>query len=318
MSPLFFGLVTCFQIGLVFGAGGDAVFKKNWDYTTMGGAGAWKDNFAICGHRKQSPVNILTGDVIYNKDLGNLELHNYDQTSDVFFTMGNRRSDIGFAAGAPKGKEIPQAVTFQGTKYKLYQFHFHWGSTDFQGSEHLLDSQQYAAEMHVIHYNSKYADVGKAIDQGDGLLVWGHFLKVASDKTVHNQAFQNLLDEFFKAQKCCDTTQVTVNLKALLPDESEHFYHYNGSLTTPPCYESVKWIVNRKPLLVSADQMKEFRKLQTNTPASTAYSYLSDNYRPAMPLNDRMVHANFENNGVNLKPFTGILFTMIVALYYSI
>jgi carbonic anhydrase len=33
-----------------------------------------------------------------------------------------------------------------------------------------------------------------------------------------------------------------------------------GSLTTPPCYESVYWVVYTKPVLLSRAQFKEFRE----------------------------------------------------------
>lgn len=45
------------------------------------------------------------------------------------------------------------------------------------------------------------------------------------------------------------------SLKALLPEDHSKFYHYKGSLTTPPCYESVKWIVNKNTISVSEDQV---------------------------------------------------------------
>lgn len=31
--------------------------------------------------------------------------------------------------------------------YRLIQFHFHWGSSDGQGSEHTVDKKKYAAEV---------------------------------------------------------------------------------------------------------------------------------------------------------------------------
>lgn len=34
----------------------------------------------------------------------------------------------------------------QGT-YRLIQFHFHWGSSDGQGSEHTVNKKKYAAEV---------------------------------------------------------------------------------------------------------------------------------------------------------------------------
>lgn len=31
--------------------------------------------------------------------------------------------------------------------YRLYQFHFHWGSTDDYGSEHTVDGVKYSGEV---------------------------------------------------------------------------------------------------------------------------------------------------------------------------
>jgi len=45
--------------------------------------------------------------------------------------------------------------------------------------------------------------------------------------------------------------------RELLP-EDRSYYLYKGSLTTPPCTESVRWFVLRSPLKVSADQVRGF------------------------------------------------------------
>ena len=39
-----------------------------------------------------------------------------------------------------------------------------------------------------------------------------------------------------------------------------YYYSYKGSLTTPPCSESVTWIVMEEPVQVSQDQLDAFRK----------------------------------------------------------
>lgn len=36
----------------------------------------------------------------------------------------------------------------------------------------------FSAELHLVHYNSKYGDFGSAADKPDGLAVLGIFLKV--------------------------------------------------------------------------------------------------------------------------------------------
>ncbi|XP_063396065.1 nacrein-like protein [Mytilus trossulus] len=45
----------------------------------------------------------------------------------------------------------------------------------------------------------------------------------------------------------------------VLPYDTNRFYTYSGSLTSPPCYETVQWIVYKCPIKVSA---KAFQMLQ--------------------------------------------------------
>lgn len=51
----------------------------------------------------------------------------------------------------------------------------------------------------------------------------------------------------------------TASLKALkdyFPSgETAPYYRYTGSLTTPACYESVKWSVLRSPIKITAAQV---------------------------------------------------------------
>jgi len=45
------------------------------------------------------------------------------------------------------------------------------------------------------------------------------------------------------------------NLRQLLPETMDKFYRYKGSLTTPPCYESVTWTVFENKIKLSSDQV---------------------------------------------------------------
>lgn len=312
-------LLCLVQIHLAEGAGGvygkpSLNNKSNWNYLWGTQLGNWAAQHSICGHKKQSPINVLSRDTQYDSKLGSLKLKNYEETKDVYFLMKNRNTDIEFRAWS--AGTIPQTVEFKGITYRLFQFHTHWGSTNFQGSEHLVDSQQYAAEMHIIHYNTKYADVGEAINKPDGLLVWGHFLKVDRKSAVENQAFNDMLNKFGDANKCCSVTNMTLNLFDILPKKHSDFYHYSGSLTTPPCYESVQWIVNRDPILVSENQIKKFQDLKDI--AMGAEEPLVNHYRPVQPLNGRTVYRNFKDlecsAAVALKPLS--MFTLLVATAY--
>ena len=75
--------------------------------------------------------------------------------------------------------------------------------------------------------------------------------------------------------------------------------YVQGSLTTPPCYESVTWTVFTESLKIGEAQMAQLRSLRF---AETQDS-LSDNFRPTKPLNSRTVFVTKGNyNSTEIMP----------------
>ncbi|HET9222071.1 MAG TPA: carbonic anhydrase family protein, partial [Roseiflexaceae bacterium] len=66
----------------------------------------------------------------------------------------------------------------------------------------------------------------------------------------------------------------TVDANLLLPAQRS-YWRYNGSLTTPPCSEGVKWLVMNTPVELSEAQITAFTSLYNNSA------------RPVQPLNAR-------------------------------
>ena len=62
-----------------------------------------------------------------------------------------------------------------------------------------------------------------------------------------------------------------------LPKNREHFYTYEGSLTTPPCTEGVQWVVLKESIELSKDQIDRFMG---------AYGPIA---RPVHPLHNREI-----------------------------
>lgn len=140
--------------------------------------------------------------------------------------------------------------------YQLVQYHFH------APSEHTVDGRHFPMEMHMVH---------KAAD--GHLAVIGVFI----DEGQHNAAFDPVWGNL-PSGKGVEThlTGVKVDVDQLLP-ASRTTYRYEGSLTTPPCSEGVKWFVMTTPISLSATQIGQFTAI------------IKGNNRPVQPLNGRTV-----------------------------
>jgi carbonic anhydrase len=174
--------------------------------------------------------------------------------------------------------------------YRLEQFHCHWGSTGDKGSEHTVDGQSYAAELHLVHWNSsKYANCGEAAGYPDGLAVLGILLKVGAK----NPELQKVVDLLPSISHCGDKAVVkeAIDPIKMLP-KTFSYWTYLGSLTTPPCAESVTWILFKEPVEVSEDQLAAFRILRyykrgEECPCDEFNGLQIINHRPPLPLGNR-------------------------------
>lgn len=139
-------------------------------------------------------------------------------------------------------------LTVGETSYDLLQFHVH------TPSEHAVDGGRYPGEIHLVHQagENQLAVLALFVDEGSG----------------SNPALHDWIDG-------ADTT-LTYNPSALLPS-SRSYYTYDGSLTTPPCSEIVRWVVFDTPIQASSAQLDTLR------------AQYEGNARPIQPLNDRTI-----------------------------
>jgi carbonic anhydrase 2 len=152
-----------------------------------------------------------------------------------------------------------------------------------------VDKAKFAAELHLVHWNTKYGDFGKAAQQPDGLAVLGIFLKIGNA----SQGLQKVLDALGSIKTKGKSADFTNFEPCCLLPECLDYWTYPGSLTTPPLLESVTWIVLKEPITISSEQMGKFRILNFNAEGEPE-ELMVDNWRPAQPLKGRQVRASFK------------------------
>jgi carbonic anhydrase len=68
--------------------------------------------------------------------------------------------------------------------------------------------------------------------------------------------------------------------------QRSHLFNYPGSLTTPPCSETVTWWVLNNPLSISPEQYQRLREKYKELPETDHGS----NNRPTQPINERLIN----------------------------
>jgi carbonic anhydrase len=222
---------------------------KHWAYGGHGGPSEWGEldkAFATCKLGKlQSPIDIR------GAKAADLPAIKFDYKPSPLKVIDNGHSImVNYAPGS--------WIDVGGTRYELLQFHFH------KPSEEKVDGKSHAMVAHLVH---KGADGKLAV------------IAVLLDKGGTNPAIDTIWKNLPKEkEKESTVANVTVDAAALLPSD-KGYYTFQGSLTTPPCSEEVRWFVLKTPVKIAESEIAAFGKLYPM------------NARPIQPLNGRTLEA---------------------------
>ncbi|XP_029860899.1 carbonic anhydrase 9 isoform X1 [Aquila chrysaetos chrysaetos] len=250
----------------------------------------WGVDYPDCAGTVQSPINIDTAKTIFSPQLRPIQLSGYSLPANEKLKLRNNGHTVLL--------ELPESLAITGgyaQQYRAVQLHLHWGSPSGPGSEHTVNGHRFAAEIHVVHYNTKYDSFKEAMVHPDGLAVLGAFLEVGPRE---NPYYQEILEHLYKIQREGEEVLVPgFNIAGLLPANLKLYFHYNGSLTTPPCYQTVKWTVFNQTMLLSHDQMSMLVMSLRNDDSKP----LQNNYRMIQDLHRRRVLSSFQTTLFSVK-----------------
>jgi len=257
---------------------------QEWGYGKDNGPETWPLFFPDAAGSRQSPVDVETSKATSDDSLKNEPLR-WKYVPENCLSITNPgycwRIDVDGSSSDLSGGPLSN-------KYKLEQFHCHWGCDNSEGSEHTVDGKAYAGELHLVHWNYyKYPSFKEACANPDGLAVLGVLLEVGEEDHPEIEKICELIPNImFKGQ----STKITspIDPEKFLPEDTS-YWTYLGSLTTPPCLESVIWILFKTPVKVSEKQLNVFRSLRACHPDSQTEQMLLQNYRPPVSLGNRVL-----------------------------
>jgi carbonic anhydrase len=273
----------------------------HWGYHEDNGPETWLHVAPAAKGLHQSPINIKTDDAEFEASLRvrPLRIEYVPENSKKLTNNGHSVQVTIDGEGS-----VLEGGPYRHT-YRAEQFHFHWGQASHEGSEHLIDGEAYAAELHIVHWNCDlFSSFAEASKSANGLAVLGVFIKLGEE----HEGLNRLVELLRRVRFAGDEVDIDDGFDpaCLLPADRDKYWTYSGSLTTPPCYESVRFLLFKDPIEVSERQLRAFRRLREDSRREELAEALDDdqededlsghivnNYRPIHPLHDRKVLASF-------------------------
>eukprot|EP01084_Bolivina_argentea_P227867 384930_1 len=258
----------------------------NWNYHAQYEQ-YWDQNFADCDNNDESPIHIVSNNsIISAKKCGPEFDWQINETHNTFCITNNGHT-ISLSpintnnpiAHYPNYFHYEQLTTLR--RYCLDSFHFHWGLTNNVGSEHTIDTETFPLEAHFVHYSCDYNNISHALKAYVSLQDT-HVISVVSllfkfNDSTNNIALNSILsDDVLNAIELPNTTIIyDLLLHKLIPNniDTAGYYYYEGSLTTPPCTDVVRWNVMNAYQYINNEQLNRFREFMFSTNGTIAPNY---------------------------------------------
>ncbi|KAH3885582.1 hypothetical protein DPMN_009577 [Dreissena polymorpha] len=269
-----------------------------------------------CGGDHQSPVDIKTDRVRYKPTAFRCPKIMYNHP----VLKGRLKNNGHTAEFEPEREDLFQLcdVPYRHGRYRLHDFHLHYGGVtgrDFElqgrrfrgsgvmsaGSEHTVDGLRFEGEVHFVLYNCKYENLEQADSKPDGVVVLVALIQKLLGNLTNRQdtsEFSEFLERNIpRISPYQSNISTDVDLNIFFNRKCE-FYTYAGSSTTPPCHQSVRWIIFKEPVMVTELAWFTLTGLQSRGDFNSRFG----NYRTTQPINNRVIEANFRPQNGPIRP----------------
>ena len=186
-----------------------------------------------CTGFRQSPIDIKICNSKFNKKLSFVPHY---MLTDVDIEINTHTFKINY-------NTTDNYVIYNGIKYILQQFHFHWPS------EHTFDGNKSPLEIHLVH---------KVNEQYKRNII-KNFLVISI--LCNESNICTWCNNFLENGQLTKQSKIKFDASIFNIQQRNVYFTYRGSLTTPNCDEDVRWIIMKRQNNVSKQLLDAFKTI---------------------------------------------------------
>ncbi|MCP9259218.1 Protein CBR-CAH-1 [Dirofilaria immitis] len=274
-------------------------YPWTYDNDLFGGPDFWgllSKKWKMCAKGKmQSPINIKTSSILFDPRLNDIKIDQVSTTAEMMNIGQMPRLRVLYDIHSSKINITGGPL--RPYKYRLQRIDFHY-SNDEETVINTLNDESIKTIQLITYNTDLYSNFTTALTLPRGIAAVSIIVLIDEHTNGELLKITESVEKVpFRKRRI---TLHELKVWKLFPSLID-YVTYEGSMTSPGCYETVTWIILNHPIHITRTNLNEWRKLQRTAIKEKEPQYVAPNFRPLQPSHGRLIRTNIISRNTSME-----------------